>query len=51
MTCMLYNFFVYVAKGVAIMDTESYMPNSSALIKVISNCFVIFASVEFAAIL
>lgn len=51
MKCMLYNFFVYVAEGVAVMGTESYMPDKSALMKLIHNCFVIFASVEFAAIL
>lgn len=51
MKCILYNFFVYVAEGVALMGTESYMPDSSALMKLMHNCFVIFVSVEFAAIL
>lgn len=33
------------------MGTKSCMPDSSVLMKLIRNCFVIFASLELAAIL
>lgn len=48
---MLHNFFVYMAKGVALMGMKGYMPDSSALMKLIHTCFVTFASVKIAAIL